>query len=391
MSRTRALPISLLLLIAACVEENEAPGAPKVSIGPTLPATDADLVAVIDSEAKDPEGDEVTYTYAWKQNGLPRTDLTTATVPAAETTKGETWEVSVTPNDGATDGSSATSATTTILNTAPTAPVVEITPEDAEEGDDLTCSVTTASADDDGDAVAYTFSWDVDGAAYTGASDAAMASVVDGADVGGGEVWTCEAVAGDGDDLGGAGSDSVRTTACDGDGDGVDGTVCGGEDCDDTDSTVYPMAGDTYGDGVDGDCDGMDCEGGWSGGVYFVACTEGMTQAAATLACTAAGYAGLASVESAAEDAYVAALLGALPYAGTTLRDIESWIGLSDEGSEGSWKWSNGSSSTHTNWYSGEPAGGRTENCVIVADFTSYTWIDVPCSRSFYAPICANR
>ena len=49
----------------------------------------------------------------------------------------------------------------------------------------------------------------------------------------------------------------------DADGDGYT-TV---DDCDDTDPTVHPFAGDTYGDGVDSDCDGMDCEAAYVGDV----------------------------------------------------------------------------------------------------------------------------
>jgi hypothetical protein len=79
---------------------------------------------------------------------------------------------------------------------------------------DLTCEVVTASTDADGDSVTYTFAWDVDGVEYTGATDAATSSFVDGADVGGGETWTCEVEAGDGDAAGGRGEDSVTTQEC---------------------------------------------------------------------------------------------------------------------------------------------------------------------------------
>ena len=75
----RLLPWPVVLfLVQACdgkvvVEtENQAPGAPTVSIGPTSPVTGDDLVAVIDGDAADPEGDAVTYSYSWKQDGLPR-------------------------------------------------------------------------------------------------------------------------------------------------------------------------------------------------------------------------------------------------------------------------------------------------------------------------------
>ena len=42
------------------------------------------------------------------------------------------------------------------------------------------------------------------------------------------------------------------------DGDGVPSVLCGGTDCDDTDSDVSPNAPDSPYDGVDQDCDGLD-------------------------------------------------------------------------------------------------------------------------------------
>jgi formylglycine-generating enzyme required for sulfatase activity len=80
-------------------------------------------------------------------------------------------------------------------------------------GDDLTCSVTTASTDVDGDALTYSFAWDVDGVDYASATDSATISFVDGADVGGDETWTCEVVAGDGTGTSGVGTDSVLTAS----------------------------------------------------------------------------------------------------------------------------------------------------------------------------------
>ena len=139
--------------------ENQPPSAPTVSIGPNDPRTTDDLVAVIDAEARDADGDAVTYSYSWKQDGLPRADLTTNTVPAAETVRGEEWEVTVTPNDGGGDGKAA-SATTNIVNTLPTV-TVSFNPEVPATGDDLVAVAT--GLDDDGDAVTLNYEWMLDG------------------------------------------------------------------------------------------------------------------------------------------------------------------------------------------------------------------------------------
>ena len=253
--------------------------APEVTIVPASPRTGDDLSAMVDEEGA-AEGS--TYAYAWTQDGTPRADLTSATVPASETAKGDVWEVIVTTVDGATAGAETTILNTapavtltltpeapttvdalnaratatdadgdpvtltyawavdgelqpdatdtipadrtahgqrwsvtvtpsddeevgtpeiaevTIGNTGPTAPVVALTPTDAREGDPLTCAVLTPATDVDDEPVEHTFTWDVDGVAYEGATDSALESVVDGADVVAGQTWTCRAVASDG-------------------------------------------------------------------------------------------------------------------------------------------------------------------------------------------------
>ena len=54
------------------------------------------------------------------------------------------------------------------------------------------------------------------------------------------------------------------------------------------------------------------------------------------------------------------------------------WIGASDMVSEGNWTWLNGepASSSELIWPSGEPNGGRTENCVFVVAQLGHTHID---------------
>ena len=66
-----------------------------------------------------------------------------------------------------------------------------------------------------------------------------------------------------------------------------------------------------------------------------------------------------------------------------------SWIGLTDAGSEGVWRWtSTGLSPAYTNWGSGEPNNhGGNENCVNINGQRYGLWNDDHCSKAWY-PIC---
>jgi formylglycine-generating enzyme required for sulfatase activity len=174
------LPACSVLALAACAggaaeeTENQPPGAPTVGIGPYDPRTGDDLLLVLDAPSVDPDGDTVSYRYAWKQDGLPRADLTAATVPASETTKGERWDVTVVPNDGTTDGAAA-SATVTVVNTLPTV-TVAFAPEAPLSGDTLVAVATGVDAD--GDPLSFTYVWTVDGEPADVAEDSISGDVV---------------------------------------------------------------------------------------------------------------------------------------------------------------------------------------------------------------------
>ena len=51
------------------------------------------------------------------------------------------------------------------------------------------------------------------------------------------------------------------------------------------------------------------------------------------------------------------------------------WIGLSDVTTEGTWKWTDGSTATYSRWLAGEPSGGITENRVVIME-NSTSWAD---------------
>lgn len=176
-----------------------APGQAEVELLPAQPTTGDDLTATIVTEATDPEGDALTYRYAWTVDG-EATDLTDATVSAGETTRGEVWAVQVFADDGLSEGLPAT-AEVTIVNSAPALGAVQITPTTAYATDTLSCGASPTDAD--GDALTPTYAWTI-GGAQVGTS-----STLSGV-FAGGDVVTCTVSVDDGN--GGAASGSASVT-----------------------------------------------------------------------------------------------------------------------------------------------------------------------------------
>jgi hypothetical protein len=179
--------------------------------------------------------------------------------------------------------------------------------------------------------------------------------------------------------------DGVPDNGFDTDGDGV--TTCGldatvgtaDDDCDDGNAAVYPLAADTYGDGVDGDCDGMDCAGlRFDASSYFVICPQNSNWQDARSLCQGAGYGDLASVRSSAEQDWLKALAAAANFP-----DPEApWIGYNDLANEGNWQWSDGWTGSYTAWNPGEPNNVSDEDCTQLywgPGDTTGNWNDHQC------------
>ncbi len=126
------------------------------------------------------------------------------TLDSANTSKAETWNCSVIPYDGASYGIEK-SASRTISNSLPTAPVINVTPDIPNDGDDLTCSVKTASTDADSDTITYARQWYKDDVAQAGET----ANTLSNALTTPGEVWMCVVTPNDGTSDGSTGNDSV--------------------------------------------------------------------------------------------------------------------------------------------------------------------------------------
>ena len=56
------------------------------------------------------------------------------------------------------------------------------------------------------------------------------------------------------------------------------------------------------------------------------------------------------------------------------------FIGGTDSGSENKWSWKGGGQWEFENWRSGEPNGGRRENCLEMEASGAGLWNDVDCS-----------
>lgn len=154
---------------------------------------------------------------------------------------------------------------------------------------------------------------------------------------------------------------------CDADADGWDGPGCGGSDCDDSDPIVHPLGGDSWGDGLDDDCDGLDCNAAFAGGTYIAACiTDAPTShSSADALCTAGGHDGLASLQSPGEWSL-----------GLSLRPLSVGhstgkyrIGLTSPGPGEPFQWASGGSPAADQWAPEQPSWGHLgseELCGII-------------------------
>ena len=169
------------------------PSAPRVAITPETPDPTIDLATLVLADSVDPDGDPVTYAYAWTRNGQA-TGHASERVDAADTQRGDVWTVAVTPSDPWLMGDVATD-TVTIGNALPVVDDVTILPPIPTTHDDLSCQPGTLF-DPDADAVTWTATWFVDGAWFSSGTHLPAGSVPRGASV------TCEISPHDGLDAG---------------------------------------------------------------------------------------------------------------------------------------------------------------------------------------------
>lgn len=104
---------------------NTPPGAAGVAMAPSAPTADASIVCAIAVAPVDPDGDTMSYRFAWTRDGAPWTGPTARTthdgdtILAAYTGLDEVWTCTVTPNDGEADGPASVASATVVSWTGP--------------------------------------------------------------------------------------------------------------------------------------------------------------------------------------------------------------------------------------------------------------------------------
>lgn len=175
---------------------NAPPSAAGVTVTPAAPSVADPIVCAVEG-VSDPEGDPVEIAYGWTVDGVAVDGATGDTLAAGTAGSGQEVVCVATLSDGF-DTATLSSAPLIVGNSGPGAAVVEVTPAEPADTDDLACAVVTDAVDPDGDAVTYAYAWYADGVA-TGHT----AATVPAADTHRDEVWTCEVVATDAGGLSG--------------------------------------------------------------------------------------------------------------------------------------------------------------------------------------------
>jgi hypothetical protein len=128
---------------------------------PEVPTTSDDLLVTVDGVDED-EGDTVTATYAWSKNGTLFDEVSGGVLSAEHTTRGDVWQVIVTPTDGE-DNATPITLSVSIANEAPVlnSEDVSLSPFNASGTTDLSI-VVAAATDADDDDIQFTYTWAVD-------------------------------------------------------------------------------------------------------------------------------------------------------------------------------------------------------------------------------------
>ena len=174
---------------------NNPPTATNVLLSPANPVTTDTLTLTYTFQDSDGDSESGTLIRWYKDGILESSRNDQMTVPSSLTSKGESWNVTVTPSDGTDDGAPVDSSNIVVANSIPFVNSAEITPTDALDSDDLTLIHLSSDADNDIVAVSDT-EWYVDGSkvsAFDGDTTIPSVAIRDG------DVWYAKIRVNDGE------------------------------------------------------------------------------------------------------------------------------------------------------------------------------------------------
>ncbi len=137
---------------------NSAPVLSSVTLSPTT-AYEADTLTCTPGATTDADGTtSFTYSYVWVVNGSTIAP-TSSTLSGTYFSVGQSVYCRAIPNDGTSAGTSASSNTVTISNTAPVLASVSVSPSTAYEASTLTCTPGTTTDADGTTSFTYSYAW----------------------------------------------------------------------------------------------------------------------------------------------------------------------------------------------------------------------------------------
>ena len=149
---------------------DSAPATFSVTIKNTAPVIDSytatedavfgDALSVVVDSTSDADNDTVELAYSWTVNGDGST-YDTGEIPADVTQVNEVWVLTITPNDGDTDGEDVV-VTYDFTNAVPVINSVTIDPDPAYTTDELSVVVDVTDAEDDA-IEGYAYEWFING------------------------------------------------------------------------------------------------------------------------------------------------------------------------------------------------------------------------------------
>ncbi len=146
---------------------NGKPSAPGMDLQPKTPTVLDDIVAVQTQAAVDPDGDKLTVKTTWQVNGAD-SGVTGDTFGKGKAKKGDTVTAVAVATDSEGNASEPGKAEVKIANAAPGKASVAVGAAKAGFKDKLSAKIVVAATDPDGDELAYTYSWTVDGQVLAG-------------------------------------------------------------------------------------------------------------------------------------------------------------------------------------------------------------------------------